>query len=236
LVNRPAGSAPWCYNTPMTHTALVVGGAGGIGQACLDRFRAQGDEVVVVDRASGHDAADPVSVAEALRNVSDLSVVVHAAGSVGAGGIEDVTLSEWNRVMEDNLTSAFVVCQQAVPLLRSGGSIVLLSSVNGRHGGNRLSGPAYATAKAGIIGLTRHLAKDLAPRAIRVNAIAPGPVATAMVDRLSREQLADLIEQIPLRRVAEAAEVADTVVWLCSPAAASITGAVIDLNGGMWMG
>ena len=220
----------------MGTTTLVVGGAGGIGAACADWFRARGDDVVVLDRALGHDAADPRSVAGALTHVGSLDVVVHAAGSVGKGGIEGLDLAEWHRVLNDNLTSAAVVTSQALPKMVDGGSVVLFSSVNGRHGGNELSGPAYAVAKAGIIGLTRHLAKHQARRRIRVNCLAPGPVATPMLDRLTEEEMSALRASIPLAHVTDPAEIAGTVGWLCSPAAASITGTVIDVNGGMWMG
>ncbi|MGC5015836.1 SDR family NAD(P)-dependent oxidoreductase [Streptosporangium sp. DT93] len=220
----------------MAKISLVVGGMGGIGGACADRLRALGHDLVVIDKALGHDASDPSSVRAALDGVPHLTNVVHAAGSVGEGGIEDLDLAQWRRVLDDNLTSALVVTRAALPLMSEGGSIVLFSSVNGRHGGNRLSGPAYATAKAGLIGLTRHLAKDQAARRIRVNAVAPGPVATPMLSRLSQEELDDLRGQIPLGRVTPPEEIAGTVEWLCSPAAASVTGAVIDVNGGMWMG
>ncbi|MFI7672870.1 SDR family NAD(P)-dependent oxidoreductase [Actinophytocola sp. NPDC049390] len=220
----------------MGATTLVVGGAGGIGGACADWFRARGDEVVVLDRSLGHDAADPASVAAALADVPALDVVVHAAGSVGKGGIEELDLAEWHRVLNDNLTSAAVVTSQTLPTMTPGGSVVLFSSVNGRHGGNELSGPAYAVAKAGIIGLTRHLAKHQARRGVRVNCLAPGPVATPMLDRLTEEEMAGLRASIPLGHVTDPAEIAGTVGWLCSPAAASITGTVVDVNGGMWMG
>ena len=220
----------------MGATTLVVGGAGGIGGACAAWFRDRGDDVVVLDRALGHDAADPTSVAAALADVASLDVVVHAAGSVGKGGIEDLDLEEWNRVLNDNLTSAAVVTSQTLPKMAEGGSVVLFSSVNGRHGGNELSGPAYAVAKAGIIGLTRHLAKHQARRGVRVNCLAPGPVTTPMLDRLTKDEMAGLRASIPLGHVTDPVEIAGTVGWLCSPAAASITGAVIDVNGGMWMG
>ncbi|MBK1789185.1 SDR family NAD(P)-dependent oxidoreductase [Prauserella cavernicola] len=220
----------------MEDVTLVVGGDGGIGRACAEWFRARGEHVVVIDRARGHDACDPDSVRDALGDVTGLRCVVHAAGSVGSGGIDEGTPSQWRRVFEDNLVSALVVAQVSVPLLAEGGSMVLFGSVNGRHGGNRLSGPAYATAKAGIVGLTRHLAKDQAARDVRVNAIAPGPVRTPMLDRLSTEDITTLRDSIPLGRITTADEIAGTVGWLCSPAAASVTGAVIDVNGGLWMG
>lgn len=216
--------------------ALVVGGAGGIGAACADRLREDGHEVLVMDRSLGHDAADHASVSAVLSETDYLAVVVHAAGSVGQGGIADLDLSEWRRVLDDNLTSAAVVAHHALPLMKTGGSMVLFSSVNGRHGGNELSGPAYAAAKAGLIGLTRHLAKHQAARGVRVNCVAPGPVDTPMLDRLESGQLQSLVDSMPLGRLTTREEIAGTVSWLCSTAASSVTGAVIDLNGGLWMG
>ncbi|MBD3915421.1 SDR family NAD(P)-dependent oxidoreductase [Nocardioides hwasunensis] len=223
-------------DTSTVRRALVVGGAGGIGAACAERLRADEYDIVVLDRALGHDAADPLSVADALSDVDTLHVVVHAAGSVGSGGIAELNLTEWRRVLDDNLTSAAVVAQHALPLMSDGGSMVLFSSVNGRHGGNELSGPAYAAAKAGLIGLTRHLAKHEARRRVRVNCVAPGPVDTPMLDRLSTDELNALVESMPLGHLTAPSEIAGTVAWLCSPAAASVTGTVIDLNGGLWMG
>ena len=218
-------------------TIVVVGSRGGIGSWVRQRFEAAGDEVVGLDRETGVDAGDPDAVAEALSGVEP-DVLVHVAGSVGHGGIEDHTLADWQRVLDDNLTSSFVTCQAVVPGMRARGRgvIVLTSSVMGRQGGNRLSGPAYASAKSAVIGLTHHLAKDLAADGIRVNAIAPGPVNTPMVARLSDDELHTLLDQVPLRRVAEPDEIAAAVEYLCSEAAASITGTVLDINGGMWLG
>ena len=220
----------------MERTTLVVGGLGGIGRACVEEFERQGHRVVVADRALGHDACDPEVIRGLIEGVTALDNVVHAAGSVGSGGIEQEGPRQWRTVLDDNLVSALAVSQAVIPSLREGSSMVLFSSVNGRHGGNRLSGPAYASAKAGLIGLARHLAKDLAPRGVRVNAVAPGPVRTPMVDRLTETEWNALLSSIPLNRVSEPEEIAGTVSWLCSPAAASVTGTVIDVNGGMWMG
>lgn len=219
----------------MSRNILLVGGSGGIGKACAEWFESRNDTLFTLDREQGQDAANPDDYKKVLAGVRHLDVVVNAAGSVGVGGIEDCTIAEWRRVLDDNLTSAFVACQAAFPLLRRGASIVLFSSVNGRHGGNRLSGPAYASAKAAIIGLTKHLAKDLAPRGVRVNAIAPGPVATPMLGRLSNEEIEKLRATMPLGNIVAASEIAGTVGWLCSSDAKSITGMVIDINGGMWM-
>jgi len=219
----------------MTRNVLLVGSSGGIGRACAHWFESRGDRLLQLDRTMGHDASNPDDYKKVLSGVERVDVVVNAAGSVGVGGIEDCTVAEWRRVLDDNLTSTFVACQATLPLLSRDSSIVLFSSINGRHGGNRLSGPAYAAAKAAIIGLTKHLAKDLADRGVRVNAIAPGPVATPMLARLSSEEIEKLRLTMPLGNIIEASEIAGTVGWLCSPDAKSITGIVVDINGGMWM-
>lgn len=217
-------------------THLVVGGRGGIGAAVVDRLTAAGDACIVLDRVDGHDACDPRSVAGVLEGVDRLDSLLLLAGSVGAGGIEDHDLDDWRRIIDDNLTSVFVCAKAGIPRLRrnSGGSIVVLTSVNGRSGGNNLSGPAYAAAKAGAIGLVRNLAIELAPDSIRVNGVAPGPVDTAMVRRLPPEDLETVVRRMQLRRVIEPDEVAAAVEFLISADARSITGATLDLNGGMW--
>jgi 3-oxoacyl-[acyl-carrier protein] reductase len=219
----------------VSRTVFISGALGGIGAACSAWFTSRGDTIVSLDRAAGQDACDPDQVAGVLADHATIDVVVHAAGAAGVGGIEDATVGAWRQILDDNLTSAFVVCQAAIPRMRRGGSIVLFSSVNGRHGGNRLSGPAYASAKAAIIGFTRHLAKDCAGAGIRVNALAPGPVATPMLARLSAQEVEKLRQSMPLGAITETDEIAGTVGWLCSAEARSITGVILDI-GGIWMG
>lgn len=222
-------------------TILLSGGAGGIGRATADLLRAAGEDVLVLDLADGVDAAEPTSVRRFLDDAApgSLRAVVALAGRAGAGGIDDTDADDWRDVLRANLDTAYVVVRESLPLLRAhpgDRAIVLLSSVNGRSGGNTLSGPAYATAKAGLIGLSRHLASTLAAEGIRVNAIAPGPVATPMYHRLDASARAELEAKIPLRRASAPDEIAESIRFLLSPAAASITGAVLDVNGGMWMG
>lgn len=222
-------------------TVFVVGGRSGIGTATLRVLEQDGIACAVLDRADGMDAADPSAVRQFLGDAAPASLraVVALAGRAGAGGIDQTEVDDGRDVLRANLDTAYVVVRESLPLLRAcpgDRSIVLLSSVNGRSGGNTLSGPAYATAKAGLIGLSRHLATTLAAEGIRVNAIAPGPVATPMYHRLDASVRAELEATIPLRRASAPDEIAQAIRFLLSPAAASITGAVLDVNGGSWMG
>jgi NAD(P)-dependent dehydrogenase (short-subunit alcohol dehydrogenase family) len=213
---------------------LVTGGSSGIGAAVVAAARARGETVHVLDLSTGVDAADPVAVGRFLDSVGTPRRVAHLAGVVSAGGIEETSLTEWERTLRNNLTSAFVVSQAVVPRMAAagGGSLVLMSSLNARDGGTRLSGVSYAAAKAGVLGLMRHLAVDQAPRGVRVNAVAPGPVATPMHDRLTEQQKATLRAKMPLGRVSSAAEIADIVLFLLSDSCATVTGMTFDVNGG----
>ena len=238
-----------------SEVALVTGGAGGIGSAVAQWFAARDAAVVVADLPGALDAVtwpssavtvemdvrDEQSVATAFqaieRQLGAPSIVVNAAGATGSGSVEQMPLGEWRRVIDANLTGAFLVARQAIPGMRAlgRGKLVYLSSVNARTGGNELSGAAYAAAKAAIEALTRHLARHLAP-AIQVNAVAPGPVQTGMLSRLTAADLAHVVEAIPAGRCATAAEIAETIGFLCSPAASYITGVTVDQNGGQWLG
>ncbi len=228
-------------------SALVTGAAGGIGRAIVALFRAAGMNVAAADLgkldppapdylpivmdATDEDAVR-AEVGAAAARFGKLDAVVHAVGKVGVGTLQTQSLADWRRVMDVNLTSAFLVAREAYPhFTRPGGSLILFSSSNGLNGGNVFSGPAYAVAKAGIVNLVRFLAKDWAPEKLRVNCLAPGPVATPMLDRLTPAEHAALKSRIPLDRYAEAAEIAATVAFLASPHAASISGACLNVSG-----
>jgi NAD(P)-dependent dehydrogenase (short-subunit alcohol dehydrogenase family) len=156
---------------------------------------------------------------------------------VGGGRVEETSMEEWRRVMDANLTSAFVVARAVLPgmMALGGGSIVFMSSLNARDGGTSLSGPPYAAAKAGVLGLMRHIARNYASEGVRANAIAPGPVATAMHDRLAETEKAWLRSLSPLGRVSNPEEIADMVLFLLSSSCASVTGLTFDVNGGSYM-
>lgn len=213
---------------------LVTGGTGGIGAAVCDLARRRGRRVDVADLSVGVDCSDPTSVEAFLDTIQTPTHVAHVAGVVGRGGIEDIDLVEWERVIRHNLTSAYVVTRAVLPRMvaAGGGSIVLMSSMNARDGGTEMSGAAYATAKAGVLGLMKHLAVHYGPRGIRVNAVAPGPVRTSMHDRLTADQKAQLLTRMPLPRVSEPEEIAEIMLFLLSEACASVTGTTFDINGG----
>lgn len=226
--------------------ALVTGAAGGIGRAVSALLRQSGARVAgldlrapeEVDAAIVGSAADQTIVRDAVARTVDtfgrLDWIVHAAGFAQACEYDALSEPQWHAVMDANLTSAFLVTQAAHPhLARSRGAVVLFSSTNGRNGGSSLSGAAYAVAKAGIVNLTRHLARAWAGEGIRANCIAPGPVATPMLDRFSDAERDALRRSIPLQRITGADEIAATVAFLLSSHAASITGACMNVSGGL---
>lgn len=232
--------------------ALVTGAAGGIGRATVDALMRCGFAVAAVDlaladlpcafdapfEAISADVTDESAVAGAVercvRRFGGLDCVVHLAGAVGRGPLVEVSAADWRRLLDVNLTSAFLVAKAAYAHLRDRrGTLVLVSSTNGLNGGSALSGPAYAVAKAGVINLVRYLAKEWGTEGIRVNAIAPGPVETPMLDRLPEATRDALRQSIPLGRIAEASDVAGVVSFLCSPQAAYLTGTVLNVSGGL---
>lgn len=227
---------------------VVVGGAGAIGAATVERFRAGGDRVLALDVRAGPgvvvcDVTDEVNVARAVADARALQgpveVLVYAAGITGAGGIEDEDPATWRRILEVNLTGAYLCTREVVADMREagGGAIVLVASVNARFGGSALSGPAYAASKGGLLTLARFLAREHASDGIRVNAVAPGPHDTPMWRALDPDRRRRILGMLPGGDgPGDPADLAATIVHLCAPESRYITGATIDVNGGQWMG
>lgn len=225
--------------------ALIAGAAGGIGRATVALFRRAGVAVAGFDRVSAGtdfdilgDASREADLAAAVETtLSRFGRIDHAialVGATGAGTLDETSADEWHRLLEINLTASALLARAAHRALKAtAGSLVLASSTNGRNGGSSLSGPAYAVAKGGILTLTRYLAKEWATDRVRVNCIAPGPVATPMLHRLAPATLDALRGAIPLGRFAEPREIAAVLAFLCSDHAASITGACINVSGGL---
>lgn len=238
--------------------ALITGGASGIGRACAIVLAQAGAQIALVDvnetgmaetvdaagggLAVACDLSDPEQILHMRQQVIDalggVDILVHCAGIISyLRGIDAVPLEEWDRVLDVNLRGTYLVCQAFIEGMkaRRDGRIIAFSSLAARVGGIEV-GIHYTASKAGLIGLTRTLAKEAGPFGITVNAVAPGFILTAPV----RQQLAgregEVAAQIPLRRLGEPQDVANVVLFLASPLASYITGAVIDINGGMYMG
>ncbi len=220
---------------------FIAGLSGGIGGATAELFAAAGATVSGGDIAGPEprlEATDEQSVRRSLADAVDahgpIDFLINAVGVTGDGPVADMSTSEWERVIAANLTSSFLLAREGYThLRRPGGVLVMLSSTNGRNGGTLFSGAAYGAAKAAILNLARGLAKEWAGEGLRVNCVAPGPVATPMLGRLSEGAHARLKAAVPLGRYAEPGEIAAAIAFLCSDHAKSMTGAVINISGGL---
>ena len=240
--------------------ALVTGASQGIGRACaLELARAGAtvalaarneaklaETVAEIEAAGGQatafalDMASEESIKAVAKAVTErfgkVEILVNNAGITRDGLMMAMKRADWDDVLSTNLTGAFLLTQALVrPMLKNRwGRIINISSVVGRTG---QAGQAnYAASKAGLIGLTRAMAREVASRGITVNAVAPGYIETAMTEVLDEKQRTAMLAGIPLGRAGTAAEIAQAVAFLASDAAAYITGHVLDVNGGMFMG
>lgn len=241
---------------PATSTGrvvLVTGGSRGIGLACARWFLENGDQVAVTSRSGGVEAGPPDRFLSLTCDVTDATQVEDAFVAIeerwgpvevlvaNAGITRDtliLRMSEeaWSEVINTNLTGVFRVTKRAITkMIRlRRGRIILVSSVGAFAG---LPGQAnYAASKAGLVGMARSLAREVASRSITINVIAPGLVATDMLAELGDAQTEALTAQVPLGRIAQPEEIAEAIGFLSSPGAAYITGAVVPVDGGLAMG
>jgi 3-oxoacyl-[acyl-carrier protein] reductase len=241
--------------------AIVTGAGQGLGAGIAVALHKAGRPVVLVDidrkrlndcgrRLGDVDTPYLLRVAdvrdrEALRRVAQdctdefggVGVLVNNAALTRAADLLTLSVEEWDDVLAVNLRSVLLGAQAVIPIMRrqGWGRIINVASVAGQRGGPQVQGPHYATSKAGIIGLTRYLAYELAPDGIAVNAIAPGPVETEQTRLAPPEKLRQVAGQIPLGRLGHVQEVGELVVYLASDTAGFIVGATLDINGGLIM-
>jgi len=241
--------------------AIVTGASTGIGRAIAKALAGAGADVAIHYGSSREEAEetaravesqgrraflvqadfrDPTAAGKAVEAAvnalgTPIDILVNNAGSlIGRSAVEEMDAELWQEVIALNLSSVFFATKAALPHLGPGARIVNVSSVAARHGG----GPgafAYAAAKGGVMTLTRGLAKELASRNIRVNAIAPGVIETPFHDKFSTPELLETFRKgIPLGRLGTSDECAGAVLYLVSPLASYVTGQSIDINGGQW--
>ena len=233
-------------------TALITGGSRGIGAAIVRELSKQGWQVAFCYRSSDEmarqlatetgalaircDVTDsgPVSamVAQAQQQLRHIDLLVNNAGVAWQGLLTDMTDHDWHTVLDTSLSAAFFTCRAVIPgmVSRRAGRIINISSIWGRVGASCEA--AYSAAKAGLIGLSKALAKELGPSGITVNCLCPGVIQTDMLACYTPDDLAALADETPLCRLGTPEEVAAAVCWLASDAAGFITGQVIGVDGG----
>jgi 3-oxoacyl-[acyl-carrier protein] reductase len=239
-----------CMTNMTNRTAFVTGASRGIGRACAQALGEAGARVVLGARDAAKleetamqipgatcvviDLASPESIKEAFAKAGKIDILVNNAGITKDGLAMRMKKEDWDTVIATNLTGAFLI-QQVLPamLKERWGRIINISSIVGETGNPGQSN--YVASKAGLIGLTKSLAQEIASRNVTVNAVAPGFVETDMTVGLSDEVKNTLLAHIPLRRFGKVEDVAAAVRFLASEEAGYITGHVLDVNGGMYM-
>lgn len=244
----------------MTKCALVTGASGGIGAAIASELAAQGHAVAVCYyqneaaahslvaslQAQGATAAAfgcdlrqaqqvPRLFAAVAQQLGNVDILVNNAGIAQQKLVQDITAEEWDDMMNTHVRAAFLCAQQALPnmIQKKQGIILNISSMWGQVGAS--CEVHYSTAKAALIGFTKALAKEVAPSGVRVNALAPGAVETAMLAGFTQADKQLICDETPLGRLGTAQEIAQAAAFLCSDAGAFITGQVLGVNGGMVM-
>ncbi|MDR2079430.1 MAG: 3-oxoacyl-[acyl-carrier-protein] reductase [Treponema sp.] len=237
--------------------ALVTGASRGIGRAITDRFLEEGAEVWGLGTKEPADLQDRISksggklrwisadlgklpeiealIDGELKKAGGFDILVNNAGITKDNLSFRMSLEDFQKVLDVNLTAAFIISRTVGKdmIRRRSGSIINMSSVVGIHGnGGQVN---YAASKAGIIGITKSLAQETASRGVRVNAIAPGFIASDMTNAINEEARVKMTEHIPLKRIGQPSDVAEAVLFLASDGAAYITGQVLAVDGGMFI-
>ena len=232
-------------------TALVTGGSRGIGQAIAAELASAGAEVVIgyrsgadeAEKVAGEiggravqaDVSDPEEAKRLVEEAGDVDILVNNAGVTRDGLLARMSDEDWDVVVDTNLRGTFNTCRAVTRgmMKRRSGAIVNISSIVGVHGNPGQTN--YSASKAGIIGFTKALARELGTRGIRANVVAPGYISTRLTNELPEELKGAMLANTPLGRFGEPEDVAGAVRFLCSDAAAFVTGEVLLVDGGLGM-
>ena len=235
--------------------AIVTGGAQGFGLAITERFIESGAKVIIWDideseakkalskvssKNLSYQIVDVINYEKIKKNLLELEnkhgkidIFINNAGITGMNTtVENYPIEEWNKVINMNLNSVFYCCKAIVPLMEKNnyGRIVNIASIAGKEGNPNAS--AYSTSKAGVIGLTKSLGKELALKNIAVNCVTPAAAKTRIFDQMTKEHIDYMLSKIPRNRFAKVDELASLVTWLSSEENSFSTGGVFDLSGG----
>ena len=219
--------------------AVVTGGLSGIGEAVAKRIEAEGGKVAIWDMQGGikTDISNYDSVmaaaAETVKQLGGIDILVNSAGIAGPTATAvDLKLEDWHRTIAINLNGTFYTNRAVVPhmVAQNYGRIVNIASIAGKEGNPNAS--AYSASKAGVIGFTKSLAKELAKTGITVNSVTPAAVRTPIFDQIPQSHVDFMLSKIPMGRLGKVAEVANLVCWLASEECSFSTGAVFDVSGG----
>lgn len=239
--------------------AVISGGAGarGIGLATARLFAEHGARIVILDvnGEASVSAAESVgaghiglvcdvtqkeacenAIGEVIGRFGQVDILINNAGITQPLKLMEITPADWEKVLSVNLRGVFYLSQAVIPHMRArhAGSIACTSSVSAQRGGGIFGGPHYSASKAGVLGLAKNMAREFGPDGIRVNCVTPGLIQTDITgDKLTEPMKAEIAKGIPLGRLGTVADVAGTFLFLASDLSAYVTGAVIDVNGGM---
>jgi len=244
-------------------TAIITGAAQGIGFHCAKMMCLNGMKTALVD-ISGEklqkavnelrsqekaeetaafvcDVSDERAIEKTVQEIAahfgQIDVIVNSAGILSAEKIPDIERESWDRILDVNLSGPFFMVQKALPYLKKSrhARVINISSVAGRMGGMENS-MSYAASKGGLCAITRGMARHLGPFRITVNAVCPGPTRTPIMDAYSEEQMRNLESKNFLGRIGECDDIAAGICYLASEEAGYVTGAMLDINGGFWVG
>ncbi len=239
-------------------TALITGASRGIGRGIAQKFAENGayiginylsyekgaiETLKIIQNTGGDgiilkgDVSKPKKVEEIVNTFLDktgnIDILVNNAGIYNRSYFNNLSIDKWNKVLSINLTGCFNLCKQAIPHMKEGSKIIFISSQLALKGSTH--GADYATSKAGILGLARSLALELADRKINVNIVAPGTIDTDIIANYTEEMKKQRIKEVPLKRLGTTEDVANTCLFLASHLSDYITGETINVNGGLYI-